>query len=186
VDIAHGEHVEKELDLLITRRDEKRRAEEGERRAEEMWAERAALHPAEAGGEPRRAVRVPRGSGRPHERRPRGAYRLPQCAGAEVQRKRTPSRGGFMFFTFDPEVEIERLKAEFQEGKARIWADENMPLEEKSPAIDRLWREFDRQRKELQSASQGPPEATEQEEGYASPKTNLTAFLPRRRIPRWK
>ena len=39
MDIAHGEHVEKELDLLITRRDEKRRAEEGERRAEEMWAE---------------------------------------------------------------------------------------------------------------------------------------------------
>jgi hypothetical protein len=91
--------------------------------------------------------------------------------------------GGFMF---NPEAEIERLTAEFQEDKARIWADENMPLEEKSPAIDRLWRDFDRQRKELQSASQGPLEATEQEEGYASPKTNLTAFLPRCRIPPWK
>jgi hypothetical protein len=86
---------------------------------------------------------------------------------------------------FNPEAEIERLKAEFQEGKARIWADENMPLEEKSPEIDRLWRAFDRQRKELQSASRGPLDATEQR-GYASPKTNLTAFLPRRRIPPWK
>ena len=39
MDITHGEHVEKELNLLISRRDEKRRAEEGERQAEEMWAE---------------------------------------------------------------------------------------------------------------------------------------------------
>ena len=46
MDISHGEHVEKELDLLITRRHEKRRAEEGERRAEEMWAESERRHDA--------------------------------------------------------------------------------------------------------------------------------------------
>jgi len=46
VDITHGEHVEKELNLLITRRDEKRRAEEGERAAEELWQASARIHEA--------------------------------------------------------------------------------------------------------------------------------------------
>jgi len=36
VDITHGERVEKELNLLISSHDEKRRAEEGERSAEEL------------------------------------------------------------------------------------------------------------------------------------------------------
>ena len=39
VDISRGEHVEKELDLLITRRDAQRRQTEGERRDEELWRE---------------------------------------------------------------------------------------------------------------------------------------------------
>ena len=37
MDIAKGEKVEGELDILIERRHEARRAEEGERPAEEMW-----------------------------------------------------------------------------------------------------------------------------------------------------
>ena len=49
MDITRGEHVEKELDLLITRRDEERRAEEGDRRAEEMWAESQRRHDAHRG-----------------------------------------------------------------------------------------------------------------------------------------
>jgi hypothetical protein len=55
VDITRGEHVEKELDLLITRRDEERRAEEGDRRAEEMWAESQRRHDAHRGAENRAA-----------------------------------------------------------------------------------------------------------------------------------
>jgi hypothetical protein len=39
VDIARSEHVEAELDGLITRRHDKRRTEEGERPAEEAWVE---------------------------------------------------------------------------------------------------------------------------------------------------
>jgi hypothetical protein len=39
VDISHGERVEKELHLLITRHDEKCRAEEDERPAEELGVE---------------------------------------------------------------------------------------------------------------------------------------------------
>jgi len=37
VDIARSEQVEGELDALIRRRDEKRRAEEGDRLTEELW-----------------------------------------------------------------------------------------------------------------------------------------------------
>jgi hypothetical protein len=80
----------------------------------------------------------------------------------------------------NPEEAIERLTAEFQEKKARIWADEAIPLEEKDPEIYRLWREFDRQRKELQSAAQGGATG---EEGSASPRR---PFLPRHRLPSWK
>jgi len=80
----------------------------------------------------------------------------------------------------NPEEAIERLTAEFQENKARIWAAETIPLEEKDPEIYRLWREFDRQRKELQSAAQGGATG---EEGSAFPRR---PFLPRRRLPSWK
>jgi hypothetical protein len=79
----------------------------------------------------------------------------------------------------NPEQAIERLTAEFQENKAKIWADETIPLEEKDPEIYRLWREFDKQRKELQSAL--PREATGEE--AASPRR---PFLPRSRRRLWK
>jgi hypothetical protein len=39
VDITHSEHVEKELDLLISRRHDKRVKDEGERLEEVLWAE---------------------------------------------------------------------------------------------------------------------------------------------------
>jgi hypothetical protein len=84
---------------------------------------------------------------------------------------------------FNPEVGIRHLKAEFEQAKAEIWADANMPVEEKVPAVERTWREFDRQRRELRDASQ--VEALEQEE-HPSPGRNLAAFLPRRKRPPWK
>jgi hypothetical protein len=77
-----------------------------------------------------------------------------------------------MFIRYNPESELEHLRAQFEEGKAKIWADETIPLEEKDPEIYRLWREFDRQRKELRAA-----------EGQASSKRMV---LPRRRRPHWK
>jgi hypothetical protein len=46
VDITHSEHVEKELDLLITRRDVQRRQTEGERLEEELWRESERRHEA--------------------------------------------------------------------------------------------------------------------------------------------
>jgi hypothetical protein len=85
-----------------------------------------------------------------------------------------------MFIRYNPESEIEHLRAEFEEGKAKIWADETIPLEEKDPEIYRLWREFDRQRNELQSASRDEPT------GEAYPSSSKRMILPRHRRPRWK
>ena len=42
MDVGRGEHLEGELDVFITRRHEKRVASEGERAAEEAWAESVA------------------------------------------------------------------------------------------------------------------------------------------------
>jgi hypothetical protein len=44
VDITHSEHVEKELDLLISRRHDKRVKDEGERLEEELWRESERRH----------------------------------------------------------------------------------------------------------------------------------------------
>jgi hypothetical protein len=83
---------------------------------------------------------------------------------------------------FNPDRDIERLTAEFQEGKAQIWADPEMPLQDKGPAVEQLWREFNRQREELRSsASRG--EATG--EGPSSRPSRAPIF-PRRRRPSWK
>jgi hypothetical protein len=44
VDITHSEHVEKELDLIISRRDAQRRKTEGERLEEGLWRESERRH----------------------------------------------------------------------------------------------------------------------------------------------
>ena len=46
MDIAQGEKVEAELDHMIRRRDERRRTDEGERPAEEAWAESCRVYEA--------------------------------------------------------------------------------------------------------------------------------------------
>jgi len=43
-DISHGEHLEKELDLLVTRRNDQRREAEGHRPSEEMYEESCRRH----------------------------------------------------------------------------------------------------------------------------------------------
>jgi hypothetical protein len=45
--VARSEMVEKELDAMIRRRDERRRTEEGDRAAEEMWRESVQRHEAQ-------------------------------------------------------------------------------------------------------------------------------------------
>ena len=55
MEIARSETVEKDLDGLITRRHEKRKATEGERAVEEMWAESERRHTAQRRAENRMA-----------------------------------------------------------------------------------------------------------------------------------
>jgi hypothetical protein len=84
-----------------------------------------------------------------------------------------------MFIRYTPAEEIERLRAEFHENRARVWADESVPWEKRNAEVDRLWQDFDRQRQELQSAAQ--EEATV--DAAASPRRS---FLPRPRRRYWK
>jgi hypothetical protein len=84
---------------------------------------------------------------------------------------------------FDPEREVAQLKAEFEEGKAAIWADESMPLADKGPAVEQLWRDIHARRTDIRNAYQG--EATGQE-GPESPQGSRALIFPRRRMPRWK
>jgi hypothetical protein len=83
---------------------------------------------------------------------------------------------------FNPEAEIVRLTDQFNEGKAQIWADPQIPLGEKNQHIEQLWREFNQQRAEIRNAYQG--EATGEE--YPSSQRSRAPFLPRRRRPSWK
>jgi hypothetical protein len=84
-----------------------------------------------------------------------------------------------MFIRYTPAEEIERLRAEFHENRARVWADESVPWEKRNAEVDQLWQDFDRQRRELQSAAQ--EEATV--DAAASPRRS---FLPRPRRRYWK
>jgi hypothetical protein len=84
-----------------------------------------------------------------------------------------------MFIRYTPAEEIERLRAEFHENRARVWAEESIPWEKRNAEVERLWQDFDRQRRELQSAAQ---EETTGEEA-ASPRRS---FLPRPRRRYWK
>ena len=52
--------------------------------------------------------------------------------------------------------DLEALKREFQESKAKVWANRSLPWSEQQAEIDRLWQEFNRRRNELEgSAPQG-------------------------------
>jgi hypothetical protein len=53
--VARGEAVEKDLDAMIRRRDDKRRQTEGERREEELWAQSCRAHNAQREQERRAA-----------------------------------------------------------------------------------------------------------------------------------
>jgi hypothetical protein len=77
---------------------------------------------------------------------------------------------------------LEALRREFEENRARVWEDERIPLGEKQAEVDRLWREFDSQRRAIQDgifqSGTGVVEA-----GEASRRSPL--FVHQRR-PYWK
>ena len=61
--------------------------------------------------------------------------------------------------------DLETLKLEFQESKAKVWADRSLPWHEQQAQIGRLWEEFDRRRNELLERS-APREAAGEGSGF--------------------
>ena len=79
-------------------------------------------------------------------------------------------------------VNLEALRREFEERRARVWEDESIPLGQKQSEVDRLWREFDSQRRALQEGfSQGGSEGE-----AVSGTTGRPVLFPRRRRRPWK
>jgi len=88
--------------------------------------------------------------------------------------------------SFTDEGYIEALRQEFRENSARVWEDESIPLGQKQPEVDRLWREFDSQRRALQEGYfQGGPGGGTGEEPVSG-ITGLPVLFPRRRRRPWK
>jgi hypothetical protein len=88
--------------------------------------------------------------------------------------------------TMMEDAQIEALKCQFEEDRARVWADPRIPHGQKQAEVDRLWREFDRQRTELREAlAQGyVPAGTSRRP--VSPITGNPMIFPRKRRPYWK
>jgi hypothetical protein len=42
-----------------------------------------------------------------------------------------------MFIRYNPAEQIERLRAEFHESRARVWEDESVPWEKRSAEVER-------------------------------------------------
>jgi hypothetical protein len=80
-----------------------------------------------------------------------------------------------------PDSILRALEREFQENRARVWEDESIPLQEKQPEVDRLWREFDAQRTEIREGSYPAPREKPLEDRPA-----LGSLIPRKRRPYWK
>ena len=77
------------------------------------------------------------------------------------------------------DAQLETLKREFEENRARIWQDETIPFGKKGPAVERLWAEFDARRRELR-------EAMAREEIAGGTSRRPVFFAGRRRRPLWK
>ena len=76
-------------------------------------------------------------------------------------------------------AQLEALKREFEESRARVWQDPGIPLGQKQAQVERLWAEFDRRRNELrETMARGVvPAGTSRRPAF---------FAGKRRRPLWK
>jgi hypothetical protein len=81
---------------------------------------------------------------------------------------------------------LEALTREFEESRARVWVDERIPLEQKQAEVDRLWREFDDQRRALTEGIFRAGASVEAGETPVSPSTGRPSLIPRQRRKYWK
>ncbi len=89
-DRAAGEKAERDLDVLIAKRDKARRSDEAERAREELWQESVRRHNAARDAQLREEWRrVPLRPGRAPQSQPRSAGGISRRAGEEVLTERS-------------------------------------------------------------------------------------------------
>lgn len=77
---------------------------------------------------------------------------------------------------------LETLRRQYEEDRDRVWTDETIPLSKRGAEVNRLWREFDEQRRALQEGFfQGGAGGSS-----ISEITGRTVLFPRRRRRPWK
>ncbi len=77
---------------------------------------------------------------------------------------------------------LEALTREYEENRDRVWVDDSIPWSQKQAEVNRLWREFDSQRRALQEGySQGGTGGAP-----VSGATGRPMIFPRRRRRPWK
>ena len=77
---------------------------------------------------------------------------------------------------------LEALTRKFEENRARVWEDDSIPVGQKQLEVDRLWREFDSQRRALQEGFFQGGSGGEAVSGT----TGRPVLFPRRRRRPWK
>ena len=83
-------------------------------------------------------------------------------------------------------VNLEALRREFEESRARVWMDESIPVGQKQAEVNRLWREFDARRKEI---LEGFFQGNTGRDAGGEPVSGITGrrvIFPRRRRRPWK
>jgi hypothetical protein len=50
-------------------------------------------------------------------------------------------------------AQVEALKRQFEEDRARVWADPSISHDQKQAQVERLWQEFDSQRTALREGT---------------------------------
>ena len=81
---------------------------------------------------------------------------------------------------------LEALKREFEENRARVWVDDRVPHGQKQAEVDRLWREFDARRKEIQEGFFQGNTGGDAGGECISGITGRHVIFPRRRRGPWK
>ena len=83
-------------------------------------------------------------------------------------------------------AQIEALKREYEEDRARVWANPTIPPGMKQAEVNALWRKFDAQRAELQEALSRGEIPAGASRHPVSPITGRPMIFPRKRRRPWK
>ena len=88
--------------------------------------------------------------------------------------------------TMMEDPQIEALRQEYRENYARVWADESIPLGKRQVEADRLWREFDSQRRAIEEGQFQGGGVSSPVPGPVPASTGHRLIFPRKRRRPWK